>query len=257
MSDLATQLRALGMHYTAEHLDDLVAHATKSRTGPRRLLERIAAEETKEKQRRGLVRRLTRSKLGHFKTMADFEWKWPRKINRAAVESALELDFLGANANVVLVAPEGLGKTMIAKNIVHNAILAGHTALFISAAELLLDLAGQESARALERRLKHYARVGCLCIDEIGYLSYDTAHADLLFQLVSMRYEKKPLVLTTNLPFKQWPTIFPGAGCTVALIDRVVHHAEVITVEGDSYRLREAKASSSKRRSSRRKKTAK
>ncbi len=251
MSDLQLQLRVLGMHYTADHLDDLVDHATKSRTGPRRLLERIAAEETQEKQRRGLARRLAQSKLGQFKTMADFEWKWPRKINRAAVDSALELDFIGAHANVVLVAPEGLGKTMIAKNIIHNALLAGHSALFISAAELLLDLAGQESSRALERRLKHFARISCLCIDEIGYLSYDTAHADLLFQLVSMRYEKKSLVLTTNLPFKQWPTIFPGAGCTVALIDRVVHHAEVITIEGDSFRLRDAKASSSKRRSAR------
>lgn len=156
--------------------------------------------------------------------------------------SALSLDFIEPANNVVLVAAQGLGKTMIAKNIVHQAILRGYSALFITAADMLLDLTAQESARALERRLKHYARFTLLCIDEVGYLSYDDRNADLLFRIVSMRYENKPLVLTTNLAFSDWPQVFPGAACTVALIDRVVHHADVLTLEGESYRLKEAKA---------------
>jgi DNA replication protein DnaC len=173
--------------------------------------------------------------------MSDFDWDWPKKIDRSAVESALALDFLRDTRNVVLVAPQGLGKTMIAKNIAHQAVLQGHSVLFVTAAELLLDLAAQEFARAVDRRLKHYARVQLLVVDEIGYLSYDNRNADLLFQALSMRYEKKSIVLTTNLAFADWTTIFPNAACATALIDRVVHHADILSVEGDSYRLREAR----------------
>jgi len=256
MTELTRTLKTLGLHYSAEHLDDIVSHATKKRFTPRQLFEHVAHLENQERARRSLERRLSRSRLGPFKPMADFEWDWPDKISRTDVDAALELDFLERDRNVVLVAAEGLGKTMIARNIIHNAILAGRSALFLSAAELLLDLGSQESARGLDRRLKHYARVGLLAIDEIGYLSYDVRNADLLFQLVSMRYEKKPLVLTTNLHFSEWPRIFPGAACTTALIDRVVHHADIIPIEGKSYRLRDATEDKKKRsRSRRRKKT--
>jgi DNA replication protein DnaC len=113
---------------------------------------------------------------------------------------------------------------------------------------MLLDLGAQESARALDRRLRYYASRPLLCIDEIGYLSYDARNADLLFQVVSRRYERKSLILTTNLAFSDWPTIFPNAACTTALIDRVVHHAEIIAIEGDSYRRREAQAAKPSRR---------
>lgn len=252
MSDLERSLKNLGLYYSAEHLDDIIAHATKKRLAPRQLFEHVTHLENQERARRSLERRLSRSKLGPFKPMADFEWDWPAKISRSDIEAALELDFLDRRRNVVLVAAEGLGKTMIARNIIHNAILNGSSALFISAAELLLDLGSQESARGLDRRLKHYSRIGLLAIDEIGYLSYDVRNADLLFQLISMRYEKKPLVLTTNLHFSEWPKIFPGAGCTVALIDRVVHHADIIPIEGKSYRLRDATEHKKKRSGSRR-----
>ena len=95
---------------------------------------------------------------------------------------------------------------------------------------------------ASARRLNHYATRGLLCVDEVGYLSYDARAADLLFQVVSRRYEKKSLVLTTNLPFSDWPTIFPNAATATALIDRLVHHAEILPIEGDSYRRRVAEA---------------
>ncbi len=193
--------------------------------------------------------RVGRSKLGGFKPLAEFDWAWPKRIEREAVESAAKLEFLDEAHNVVLVAPQGLGKTMIAQNIVHAALLKGHSALFITAAQMLLDLGAQESVRALDRRLRYYTSRPLLCIDEIGYLSYDARNADLLFQVVSRRYERKSLVLTTNLAFSEWPTIFPNAACTTALIDRVVHHAEIIAIEGDSYRRREAQAGKSARRS--------
>lgn len=249
MSALADALRAIGLTHTAAELDDLVALATKRRWSPTQLLEHVVEAEQRERAKKSLERRVGRSKLGGFKPMSDFDWAWPTRIDREAVDAAVRLDFLGDARNVVLVAPQGLGKTMIAQNIVHAALLAGHSALFISASQLLLDLGAQESARALDRRLRYFTSRPLLCIDEIGYLNYDSRNADLLFQVVSRRYEKRSLVLTTNLAFNEWPTVFPNAACTTALIDRVVHHAEIIPIEGESYRRREAQAAKSSRRS--------
>lgn len=237
---LADNLAGLGLHHAAAHLDDLVATATKKRLAPRETLEFLVERESQHRAKQGLERRLARSRIGRFKPIADFEWNWPTRIDRDAIEAALRLEFLDDARNIVLVAPQGLGKTMLARNIAHAAVLAGHSVLLVTAAQLLLDLSAQDSARALERRFRHYCRPTLLCIDEIGYLSYDARNADLLFQVVSRRYEKKSLVLTTNLAFKDWATIFPNATCATALIDRVIHHADVISVEGKSYRLREA-----------------
>lgn len=245
--DLHARLRALGFYALTDSFDDVIASATKKRWSPTQLFEHVVQLEERERGRRSVERRMRLSKLGRFKAMADFDWDWPSRITRDGIDAALSLDFMKDDHNIVLVGAQGLGKTMIAKNIVHNAVLAGHSALFVTAAELLLDLAGQESARALDRRMKHYSRFACLCIDEIGYLEYEQRAADLLFQLVSKRYEAKSLVLTTNKSFSDWTTIFPGAACATALVDRVVHHAEVIHIEGKSYRLRES-AEAQKRR---------
>lgn len=240
MTELTSRLHAMGLTVTAETASDIIALATKKRWGPAELLEYVADIEEKERARRGLEGRTRRSKLERFKLMADYDWNWPKDIDRPLVESTLRLEFLEDQRNVVFVAPQGLGKTMMAKNIAHQAILAGHSALFITAANLMLDLGGQESSRALERRLYYYAKIGLLIIDEIGFLAFDNRNADLLFQVISRRYEKKSLVLTTNLLFRDWHTIFPNATCATALIDRVVHHADVISIKGESYRAREA-----------------
>jgi DNA replication protein DnaC len=240
--ELRNQLRALGLLHVHEHLDDVLALAQKKRMTHVQFLEHIAHVEHADRARRGLLRRTQRARLGRFKAMSAFDWNWPTAIDREAVESALRLDFLDTARNVVLVASQGLGKTMIAQNIAHQAVLAGHSVLFVTAAQMLLDLAAQDSARALDRRLKHYARVSCLVVDELGYLSYDSRNADLLYQALSLRYEKKSLVLTTNLAFSDWPTIFPSATSATALIDRIIHHADVIKIEGESYRKREAEA---------------
>jgi DNA replication protein DnaC len=245
---LTNNLRRIGLLRLADDLNDVIARATKARWGPVPLLEAVVAAEIDDRARRSLERRLAHARLGRFKALADWEWDWPKVLNRPVLERVLTLDFLTAPENVLLVGAQGLGKTMLAKNIAHQAILAGHSVLFTTAAELLLDLNGQETARALERRFRHYLRPQLLLIDEIGYLSYDAHAADLLFQIVSRRYETKALVITTNLPFKQWDTIFPNASCAVALIDRLTHHAEIVAIEGDSYRLRDAERSQKARR---------
>lgn len=252
MSDLKDRLHALGLFVASHTLDDLVALATKKRWGATEILEHVADVEEKDRARRGLERRLSRSRLEKFKPMADFDWNWPSAIDRPLVESLLGLDFLEGARNVVLAAPGGLGKTMIAQNIAHRAVLAGRSVLFLSAAQLLLDLGAQDSARALDRRLHYYAKVGLLVVDELGFLAFDNRNADLLFQVVSRRYEKKSLVLTTNLAFADWHTVFPSATCATALIERIVHHADVVKIEGDSYRLRESELAANTRRDSRR-----
>jgi DNA replication protein DnaC len=248
LADLAATLRALGLRRVAEDLSDLIARASKHRWSTVQMLEEVGRLETIERVRKSAERRLSRAHLGRFKLMADFDWNWPKKIDREAVDRVLSLSFVERPENVVLVAPQGLGKSMIAKNIAHAAVVAGQTALFITASDLLLDLAKQETARALEQRLRHYTRPHVLIVDEIGYLSYDNHAADLLFQIVSRRYEKRPIVLTTNLAFSEWNTIFPNAACATALIDRLTHHAEIIPIEGDSYRKREAEADQKARR---------
>jgi len=246
--DLVTSLQALGLWRIADDLDDLVARATKSRWSAIQIIEEVCRLEAQERARKSAERRLSRSRIGRFKPMADFDWAWPTKIDRAAAERVLGLGFLERAENVILVAAQGLGKTMIAKNIAHACVVAGQSALFISASDLLLDLSKQDTARGLERRIQHYARAHVLVIDEIGYLSYDNHAADLLFQIVSRRYEKRPTVMTTNLRFAEWNTVFPNAACATALIDRLTHHAEIIVIEGESYRKRESEIEQKARR---------
>jgi DNA replication protein DnaC len=136
-------LKAIGLAHTATELDDPVALATKRLWSATQLLEHIALAEQRERAQHSLERRIGRSRLGHFKPFVDFDWAWPKRIDRNAVETAMQLDFLAAARNVVFVAAQGLGKTMIAQNIIHAALLAGHAALFVTAAQLLLDLAAQ------------------------------------------------------------------------------------------------------------------
>jgi len=143
--------------------------------------------------------------------------------------------------------PNGIGKSTLAQNIAYQAVLHGHTVLFATASQLLGDLAALDSDSTLRRRLRHYVNPTLLVIDEIGYLSYSNRHADLLFELISRRYEHKSTLVTTNRPFAEWREVFPTAACVASLIDRLVHHAEIIAIDGESYRLKEATERSEKR----------
>jgi DNA replication protein DnaC len=237
--DLAAQLEQLGLLVTAQALNDLLARASTQRWGARQLLEEIARSETQDLARRSLERRLAQAKLGRFKPIANFEWHWPKKIDRALIERALTLDFLNQGRNLILCGTNGLGKTMIAKNIAHAAVLAGHSVLFRTAGDLLADLDG-DSPGLRRRKFRFYARPDLLCIDEIGYLTYDSHAADLLFEVINHRYERNSILVTTNKGFKEWNAVFPNATSIAALLDRLTHHAEVTLLEGTSYRVRES-----------------
>lgn len=204
--------------------------------------------EDAERKKRGLERRLTNARLGRFKPLADFDWHWPTRCDKSAVSELMNLAFISQAINVILVGPNGVGKSTIAQNIVHHAILQGYTALFIDAAQMLGDLSAQDGDNALRRRIKHYAKPQILVIDELGYLSYGTRHADLLFEIVNRRYEEKSTIITTNRPFSEWGEVFPNASCVVSLVDRLVHHSEIIVLEGESYRMKEAKERASQKK---------
>jgi DNA replication protein DnaC len=228
---LLTRAKALKLHGLINHWQEVC-----DAPWMRQLIE--WEEETRSY--RGLERRLAQAKLEPFKSLAEFDWSWPTECDREAVEDLMQLDFLKSGCNIILFGPNGVGKSTIACNIGHQAALRGHTVLFTTAAKLLDDLAVQDGDQALSRRFSHYDKPGLLIIDEVGYLSYSNRHADLLFEVVSRRHQKRSTVITTNKPFNEWGQIFPNASCVVSLIDRLVHRSEIISIEAASFRLKDA-----------------
>lgn len=233
MDDLHRRLRGLGLLGLASRLDEVRAEPW---------LQRLIAIEAEERQHRGLERRMKNSRLGRFKPIADYDWTWPTTIDREAIERLLRLGFADAGDNVLLVGGIGLGKTMIAKNIAHALIQSGRTVRFTTASAMLTELTNQDGSMALKRAFRRYTSPGVLVIDELGYLAYSSRHADVLFDVVNQRYELgRSIIVTTNRGFTEWGELFPNATCVVPLVDRLVHHCEVVHIEGESYRLKEAK----------------
>lgn len=233
MDDLYQRLRALGLLGLAARLDEI-------RDEP--WLQRVIAIEDEERQHRGLDRRMKNSRLGRFKPIADFDWSWPKAIDREAVEVLFRLGFIEEGANIVLVGPNGIGKTMIAKNLAHAVIRSGRSARFTTASAMLTELVAQDGVAALHRTFRRYTSPGVLVIDELGYVAYGNRHADVLFEVVNRRYELgRPIIVTTNRSFTEWGELFPSATCVVPLVDRLVHHCEIIDIDGESYRLKEAR----------------
>jgi len=231
-SDLLVQrARALKLHGLIYHWDEL---------SELDWVERLIHWEEQERSQRSLERRLASARIGRFKPIADFDWDWPKSCDRGAIENWMQLSFMKNATNLILCGPNGVGKSMIACNIAYQSIIRGYTALFTTAASMLNELASLDSDSALRRRIKHYTQPQLLVIDEVGYLSYSNRHADLLFEIITRRYEEHSTLITTNKPFTEWRDIFPNAACVVSIIDRLVHHSEIVNIEADSFRLKEA-----------------
>jgi DNA replication protein DnaC len=241
---LQERARSLGLH-------GLIARWDSVRAAP--WLRDLIDSEEAERGQRSLERRVKNAKIGRFKTMADFDWSWPRSVDREAVDDLFTFGFVKDNANVVLIGPNGIGKSMIAQNLAHQGVLRGHSVKFTSASAMLNELAAQDGAAGLQRALRRYCRPQILVLDEVGYLSYNNRHADLLFEVVTRRYGSKPIIVTTNKPFGEWNEVFPNAACVVTLVDRLVHTSEIVKIEGESYRLKEAKERAEQKAQSRRK----
>ena len=247
MNNLVQQLQQIGLRALPANLDDFLARATKGRWSAHMLLEQMAQAEAEDRSRRSLEQRLRISGIKQFKPVADYDWTWPTKIEREVIERTLTLDFLPEARNVVFIGPNGVGKTLFAKNICHSAVLAGYSVMF-RVAPALLDELQRQTPEGRRHKLRHYSNVGLLCIDEVGYLSYDDKAADLLYEVINRRYERKSVLITTNRPFKEWNTVFPNATCIATLLDRLLHHADVTVIEGESYRVRESEQEATARR---------
>jgi DNA replication protein DnaC len=245
-AEVKSRLKALGLFGLIACCDQII---------DKPWLREVLAIEERERQKRGLERRLRDAHVGAVKPMVDFDWSWPKKIDRQAIEELLSLDFIKSGHNAVLVGPNGVGKTMILKNVAQQALSRGHTVRFTTASDMLAELAAQDSSSVLARRLRRYTIPHLLCVDEVGYLSYNSRYADLLFEVVTRRYDaQKPVLLSTNKAFSEWGEVFPHAACVVTLVDRLIHRAEVIDIAADSYRLKEAKELSAARTKQRSKK---
>ena len=237
---LTTYLRYLQLSYFREQHQPLAREAAEKNWTPLDFLSRLVEGEALRRKDRATQRRLRAARFPVIKTLEQFNWTWPKKINRAQVQNLFRLAFVKDKGNVIFMGGAGLGKTHLATALVYEACLAGHTVLFTTAIDIVNTLAAAHAAGRLVPELKKYTRPDLLVIDEVGYLPIDKHGADLLFQIISQRYERGSIVLTANKVYKHWPSIFNNdSTLTSAILDRVLHHAETITIEGKSYRMKD------------------
>lgn len=216
MSDVFDKLTKLGLRIPREALEALLAHAGKSKLSHVQLLEQICELERRVREARNLERRSKMAALGAPAALDRFDWNHPRKIDKPLYETLLTLDFVRRGDNVLFRGPAGVGKTTLAQNLGLRALEKGLSVRFSTLPAALADLLRQESLPATERRLRRYTSPDLLILDELGYVPCDSRAADLLFHIVSRRHEARSIVLTTNLPFKQWGSVFHDA-CTCPL----------------------------------------
>ena len=234
--DVPAALRGLGLRAAPDALAAFFAHATKSRFSPIQTVEQLIALERKEREIRNLAQRTRLATVGKFKPIDQFDWNWPRRIDRARYEQLLDGAFIENAANVLLRGQSGVGKTTLAQNLGFFALQQGYRVRFTTLAQALADLSKHDSLAAFERRLRIYTKPALLLIDELGYVPADARGGDILYNIISRRHQQRPTVITTHLAFKHWGTIFPGAACVAALVDRFTESCHTIDIDADSWR---------------------
>ncbi len=189
---------------------------------------------------RSIERRIRLARFPVIKTLDQFNWSWPKKINRLQVQNLFRLNFIKNKSNIIFLGGVGLGKTHLASALAYAACLKGHSVLFATAIDVINTLTAAKASGRMKQELKKYIRPALLILDELGFLPIDKAGADLLFQIISLRYEQGALVITSNRAFKDWPEIFNNdSTLTSAILDRLLHHAETVVIEGKSYRMKD------------------
>jgi DNA replication protein DnaC len=237
---LQEQLQAMRLSYLQEHYVPLAADAAHKHWTHVDYLARLIDGEAQSRQQRAVVRRIAAARFPTLKLLEDFQWSWPKKINRAQVQNLFRLAFVPDKANVIFLGGVGLGKSHLACALGHAACLAGHSVRFTTAVDIINTLTAAQINHRLKVELKKLTSPSVLVIDEVGYLPIDKTGADLLFQVISQRYERGPIVLTTNQPYKSWPKLFNNdATLASAVLDRLLHHAETVVIEGKSYRMKD------------------
>ncbi len=237
---LSQHLNYLKLPFIQTHHSEVAQQSAQQHWDHLEYLRRLVEGEYTERRQRVIERRVKAARFPVIKTLEQFRWDWPKKINRLQVQNLFRLEFVAQKANAVLLGNVGLGKTHLATALGYAACQEGYSVRFADAISVINDLSAAQKRSLLKRQLKRYLSPEVLILDEIGYLPIDQHGADLLFQVISQRYERGSIVLTTNKPFKQWATIFNNDSTIAsAVLDRLLHHAETIVIEGSSYRMKD------------------
>jgi DNA replication protein DnaC len=237
---LEAQLSAMHLLFMREHYQALATEAASKQWSHLDYLARLVEGEAHRREDRSIERRIRLARFPVQKSLEDFQWSWPKKINRIQVQNLFRLEFIDTHTNIILLGGVGLGKTHLCIALGYSACLRDYSVLFTTAVDIINTLAAAQAAGALKRELNRYLKPRVLIIDELGYLPIDKHGADLLFQIISQRYERGPIVLTSNRAYKYWPAIFNNdSTLTSALLDRLLHHAQTIVIEGRSYRMKD------------------
>jgi DNA replication protein DnaC len=238
--ELRRQLQLLKLPFMQAHVEELTRQAAVSQWPHADFLARLVEGEAALHQDRARVRRIQQARFPVLKTLDAFDFTWPAKINRPQVQNLFRLKFIQDKAHAILAGGVGLGKSHLAIALGYAACEAGFHVRFTTAIDIINTLCAADKAGRLVPEMKKYTRPDLLVCDELGYLPIDKRGADLLFQIISQRYERGAIVLTTNKAFKHWPSIFNNdSTLTSALLDRLLHHAETIVIEGKSYRMKD------------------
>ena len=237
---LDEHLSYLKLAYMRENYESLAKKAVQKQWTHVNYLTELTIAEANLKKDRATQRRIRTARFPQIKTLEQFKWSWPQKINQLQVKNLFRLNFVDEKSNVIFLGGVGLGKTHLATALGYHACLKGYTVLFCSAVDAINNLAAAQSAGRLKQELRKYHKPALVILDELGYLPIDKIGADLLFQIISHRYEQGSLIITTNRVFKDWPEIFNNdSTLTSALLDRLLHHTETVIIKGKSYRMKE------------------
>ena len=237
---LRAQLGLLKLPYLLERFEPLAQEAGAEQWSHVDYLARLIEDEAHAREDRSIQRRVALARFPVLKTLDQFEWNWPSKINRPQIQNLFRLRFIEDKGNVIFIANVGLGKSHLGIALAHTACLRGYPVLFTTAVDIINTLSAAQAQGNLKRELRKYLQPKLLVVDELGYLPIDKHGADLLFQIISERYERGALIITTNRAYKHWPEIFNhDSTLTSALLDRLLHHAETVLIEGKSYRMKE------------------
>lgn len=237
---LAEQLAYLRLAFVQAHYESLGQQAAEQQRAPVDYLAALIEGEVHQRQDRARERRIKAARFPVLKTLEAFQWNWPKTLNRMQVQQLFRLGFMETHSNVIFIGGVGLGKTHLATALAYSACLAGHSVLFTTAIDAINHLVAAQKVGGLKAALARYLKPRLLVVDEVGYLPIDKTGADLLFQIVSQRYERGSMIITTNRVYKKWPTIFNNdSTLTSALLDRLLHHAETVVIEGSSFRMKE------------------
>jgi DNA replication protein DnaC len=239
-SRLDAQLQQLHLYHIQSHYQPFASQAAEQHLSHVGYLAQLIEGEATLRENRSIKRRIDNARFPVLKTLDTFQWSWPKKINRPQIQNLFRLAFMATQTNVVFIGNVGLGKTHLSIALGHAACLKGYSVLFTTAVDIINSLAAAQSAGQLKRELRRYVRPALLIIDELGFMPIDKHGADLLFQIISQRYERAPMVISTNRAYKHWAQIFNNdSTLTSAILDRVLHHADTVVIEGKSFRMKD------------------